>query len=163
MDLDSRSTALILARGRAILGLVMLVLPGLPARLMFGESSPRIRALLRMVGVRDLILGVGALTTVKERTQDAEWVGVGAFADAVDGVVSLTSAAPSIRAPASSVRGLSPPRSSVSSSPATSPTPAPPRPPPSNPYAASVAVTSSSNSSGRLVTFSHVASTIRYP
>lgn len=91
MDLDSRSTALILARGRAILGLVMLVLPGLPARVAFGENSPRIRALLRMVGVRDLILGVGALTTVKEHTQDAEWVGMGAIADAVDGVVSLTS------------------------------------------------------------------------
>jgi len=91
MDLDSRSTALVLARGRAILGLVMLVLPGIPARLAFGESSPRIRAMVRMLGVRDLILGVGALTTVKERTQDAEWVGMGAIADAVDGLVTLTS------------------------------------------------------------------------
>jgi hypothetical protein len=88
--LDSRSTALVLARGRAIIGLVMLVIPGLPARVWFGESSPRVRALLRMMGVRDLILGVGALTTLKERTQDAEWVGVGALADAVDGLVTLT-------------------------------------------------------------------------
>jgi hypothetical protein len=90
MDLDTRSTALVLARGRAIVGLVLLFLPGLPARVWFGESTPRIRALLRMVGVRDLILGVGALTTVKERTQDAEWIGMGAVADAVDGFVTVT-------------------------------------------------------------------------
>ena len=88
--LDTRSTALVLARGRAVIGLVLLVIPGVPARVWFGESSPRVRALLRMVGVRDLILGVGALTTLKERTQDAEWVGVGALADAVDGLVTLT-------------------------------------------------------------------------
>jgi hypothetical protein len=90
MDLDARTTALVLARGRAIVGLVLLLFPGLAARLWLGESSPRIRALLRMVGVRDLILGVGALTTVKERSQDAEWVGMGAVADAVDGLVTLT-------------------------------------------------------------------------
>jgi hypothetical protein len=97
MELDSRSTALVLSRGRAIIGLVLLFLPGLPARVWFGESSPRIRALLRMVGVRDLILGVGALTTVKEHTQDAEWVGMGAVADAVDGFVSLTTPRLSLR------------------------------------------------------------------
>jgi hypothetical protein len=90
MDLDTRTAALVLARSRAVVGLVLLFVPGLAARLWFGESSPRIRALLRMVGVRDLILGVGALTTVKERTQDAEWIGMGAIADAVDGVVTLT-------------------------------------------------------------------------
>ena len=90
MELDTRTAALVLARGRAVVGLVLLFVPGLAARLWFGESSPRIRALLRMVGVRDLVLGVGALTTVKERTQDAEWVGMGAIADAVDGLVTLT-------------------------------------------------------------------------
>ena len=88
--LDTRSTALVLARGRAILGLVLVAAPGITARLWFGESTPQVRALLRMVGVRDLVLGVGALTTLKERTQDAEWVGVGALADAVDGLVALT-------------------------------------------------------------------------
>ena len=88
--LDTRSTALVLARGRAIIGLILLAAPGLAARVWFGDSSPRVRALLRIVGVRDLILGVGALTTVKEQTQDAEWIGCGALADAVDGLVMLT-------------------------------------------------------------------------
>jgi hypothetical protein len=80
-----------LARGRAIVGLLLFVVPGLAGRILLGESSPRIRALLRMVGVRDLVLGVGALTSVKEGTQDAEWIGMGAVADAVDGLITLTS------------------------------------------------------------------------
>ena len=90
MDFEPRQTALILARSRAVVGMILVFLPGLAAWLWFGESSPRTRALLRMVGVRDLVLGVGALTSVKERTQDAEWVGMGAVADAVDGIVTLT-------------------------------------------------------------------------
>src|SRR5690242_19008086 len=90
MDLDVRKTALILGRVRAIVGLVLLFLPGLAGRLWLGDHSPRTRAVLRMLGVRDLILGVGALTCVKERTQDAEWVGMGAVADAVDCLVSVT-------------------------------------------------------------------------
>ena len=32
---------------------------------------------------------MGAITTLKEQTMDAEWVGMGAVADAVDGFVSL--------------------------------------------------------------------------
>ena len=90
MDLDTRTTALVLGRSRAVIGLVLLFLPGIAAHLWFGESSPRIRALLRMMGVRDVILGVGALTSVKEQTHDAEWVGMGAVADAVDGFVMFT-------------------------------------------------------------------------
>lgn len=91
MDLDHRKIALVLARARAVNGLVLLVLPGVVGRLLYGKagSQPVARALLRLVGVRDLALGIGAITTLKERTMDAEWVGMGAAADAVDGLVSL--------------------------------------------------------------------------
>ena len=91
MNIDNRQLGLILARARAINGLVMLIAPGLVARLIFGKdaSRPVTRALLRLVGVRDVVLGVGAITTLKEHTMDAEWVGMGAIADAVDGVVAL--------------------------------------------------------------------------
>ncbi len=91
MDFDHRQVALVIARGRAVNGLVLLVFPGIVGRLLFGKSGrlPVTRALLRLVGVRDLVLGVGAITTLKERTMDAEWVGMGAAADAVDGIVSL--------------------------------------------------------------------------
>jgi hypothetical protein len=91
MDFDHRRFALVIARGRAVNGLVMLAVPGLVGRVVFGKTGaePAVRALLRLVGVRDLVLGIGAITTLKERTMDAEWVGMGAVADAVDGVVSL--------------------------------------------------------------------------
>ena len=75
------AVALLLARGRGVAGFVLLGRAG---------REPAARALLRLVGVRDLVLGVGAITTLKERTMDAEWVGMGAVADAVDGLVSLT-------------------------------------------------------------------------
>ncbi len=91
MELDQRNIALVIARARAINGLVMLAVPGLVGRVVFGPNGgqPVARATLRLVGVRDLVLGVGAITTLKEQTMDAEWVGMGAVADAVDGAVSL--------------------------------------------------------------------------
>ncbi len=69
----------------------MLAVPGLVGRLLFGKqgSRPVAKALIRLVGIRDLVLGVGAITTVKEHTMDAEWVGMGAVADAVDGLVAI--------------------------------------------------------------------------
>ncbi len=91
MDFDHRKIALVLARARAVNGLVLLVLPGVVGRVLYGKagSQPAARALLRLIGVRDLVLGIGAITTLKEHTMDAEWVGMGAAADAVDGLVSL--------------------------------------------------------------------------
>ncbi len=91
MDFDHRRVALIIARARAVNGLVMLALPGVVGWAVFGQAGrePTAKALLRLVGVRDLVLGIGAITTLKEQTMDAEWVGMGAAADAVDGLVSL--------------------------------------------------------------------------
>ncbi len=97
-QLDQRQIALGLARARAVNGLAMLLVPGLVARLLFGRHAPGpiVRALVRLVGIRDLVLGVGAINTIKEHTMDAEWVAVGALADLVDGVVAL--AAPGLPA-----------------------------------------------------------------
>jgi hypothetical protein len=89
--LDYRKVALGLARARAINGLTMMLVPGVIARPLFGSAGNTafVRATLRMIGVRDLVLGVGAITTLKEHTMDAEWVGMGAIADAIDAVVAL--------------------------------------------------------------------------
>ena len=66
-------------------------MPGVVGWVVFGQAGrePTAKALLRLVGIRDLVLGIGAITTLKEQTMDAEWVGMGAAADAVDGLVSL--------------------------------------------------------------------------
>ena len=89
MPTDPRTLALVLARGRVVFGLVALVLPGLMARLILGASSPYSRALLRMVGVRDVALGIGAITNLKTAAQDAEWVSMGAIADGGDALAFL--------------------------------------------------------------------------
>jgi hypothetical protein len=81
---DPRTLALLLARGRVVFGLVALAVPGLLARLVLGANSPPARALLRMVGVRDVALGVGAITNLRTAEQDAEWVSMGAISDAGD-------------------------------------------------------------------------------
>ena len=109
MDIDHRQIALGIARARAINGLLMLLLPGVAGRAFLGKdaSNPVVRAVLRLVGVRDLVLGVGAITTLKEGTMDAEWVGVGAVCDAVDGAVMLTMPGLGWRARMTSLAGIS--------------------------------------------------------
>ena len=88
---DVRQRALLLARGRIVVGLVLLVLPGVAVRVLFGggASTPASRTFARLMGARDVVLGIGAVTTVKERTLDAEWVSSGAAADGVDAVAML--------------------------------------------------------------------------
>jgi hypothetical protein len=86
--MDTRTTVLGIARGRIVTGLAMLILPGVMLRILFGRhaSTPSARVLARMFGAREFVLGVGTVTSVKERTQDAEWVSASAVADAVDGL-----------------------------------------------------------------------------
>ena len=77
------------ARGRIVMGLAMLFVPSVMLRVLFGRhaSTGTARVMARMFGARELVLGVGTVTSVKEHTQDAEWTGACAVADAVDGLV----------------------------------------------------------------------------
>jgi len=87
--MDARTVSLLLARGRVAVGAVACVLPGVAALVAPGERRPSTRALGRMAGARDLALGLGAITSVKEGTHDAEWVGMGAAVDLADGLTLL--------------------------------------------------------------------------
>jgi hypothetical protein len=98
LPIEPRMLAVLLARGRVAVGAVACALPGLAAAVAPGERRPSTRALSRMAGARDLALGVGALTSVKERSQDAEWVGMGAAVDLVDGLALLLTRRLPIRA-----------------------------------------------------------------
>jgi uncharacterized protein YjeT (DUF2065 family) len=89
VNYDPRPIALSIARGRIVFGIVVLILPGVVARLVLGSSSVPARALLRMVGIRDIALGIGAITNLKEQNQDAEWVSMGALSDAGDALAML--------------------------------------------------------------------------
>ena len=87
--MDQRTNVLVIARGRIIMGLAMLLVPSIMLRIMFGRSASTrtARVMARMFGAREVVLGIGTVTSVKERTQDAEWVSASAVADAVDGLV----------------------------------------------------------------------------
>jgi hypothetical protein len=90
MELTARNIALMLARGRIVVGVVALTLPRLAVAVAPAASrGSGARALGRMAGARDLALGAGAITSLKEQTQDAEWVGMGAAVDLVDGTALL--------------------------------------------------------------------------
>jgi uncharacterized protein YjeT (DUF2065 family) len=89
MNVEPRTVALVLARGRVIFGIAALLVPGLLARVVLGTSTAPSRALLRMVGIRDVALGVGAITNLKEANQDAEWVSMGALSDGGDAVAMV--------------------------------------------------------------------------
>jgi hypothetical protein len=87
--MDQRTNVLVIARGRIVMGLAMLFVPSVMLRVMFGgdASTRTARVMARMFGAREVVLGVGTVTSVKERTQDAEWASASAVADAVDGLV----------------------------------------------------------------------------
>ena len=92
MELNARNVALMLARGRIVVGAVAITLPGVAVAVAPGTGAATgtgSRALGRMLGGRDLALGVGAITCLKERTEDAEWVGMGGAVDIVDGLALL--------------------------------------------------------------------------
>src|SRR5258705_11730314 len=87
--MDQRTNVLVIARGRIVMGLAMLLVPSIMLRVMFGRdgSTRTARVMARMFGAREVVLGVGTITSVKEKTQDAEGVSASAVADAVDGLV----------------------------------------------------------------------------
>jgi hypothetical protein len=89
LPVEPRMLSLVIARARVAVGAIGAVLPGLAAGLAHGDRAPAARSLARMVGARDIALGLGALTSVKEGTQDAEWVGTGAAVDIIDGLALL--------------------------------------------------------------------------
>ncbi len=88
-DFDTRQIAIILSRARCVIGLTCIVAPSVVSKVFFNSTTPEVRAITRFTGIRDLALGVGALTNLKEEQQDAEWVSMGAVSDMVDGVVGI--------------------------------------------------------------------------
>jgi len=84
---EHRRVAILIARARVGLGAAMVVLGGPVATLAVGSRERGGRAALRLAGGRDVALGLGALTCLHERTQDAEWVSMGALVDGVDALV----------------------------------------------------------------------------
>ena len=89
--MDDATVALALARGRIAFGAVALVAPRLAARVMGAGRTPPATAplLARMVGGRDIALGLGTVIALDRGKPVRGWLEGSALADAVDCLACL--------------------------------------------------------------------------
>lgn len=97
--IDHRAVARMIAVGRLAIGGVMLVAPGAVGRVWAGSAArdPGGKLLVRAIGGRDVVLGLGTLRALDGPVGAADdWVRAGAAADTIDAVASAL-AAPRVR------------------------------------------------------------------
>jgi len=89
--MDDATLAMTLARGRTAIGAFAVVTPGLATRKFFGRATAEgvEPQLTRMVGGRDLALGLGTVIALDKGTPVRGWLEASAFADAADCVSAL--------------------------------------------------------------------------
>jgi hypothetical protein len=83
---DRRDLAVSLARGRIAIGVVSLLAPGFVGRTITGRNGSEggTRLFLRMVGARDLGLGLGVLVALDRSAPVRGWLEASAVVDGLD-------------------------------------------------------------------------------
>jgi hypothetical protein len=89
--MEARDLAVGSAGGRIAIGLVSLLVPGVVGRAMMGRDgdSPGRRLFLRVVGARDLALGIGVLVALDRNAPVHGWLRASAVVDGLDAAGSL--------------------------------------------------------------------------
>ena len=88
--MDDAKAALALARVRIAIGVAAVVAPGLGSRALSGRKASGIEPLMaRMLGARDLALGLGAVIALDRGAPVRGWIEGAAVSDTVDAVASL--------------------------------------------------------------------------
>jgi hypothetical protein len=89
--MKARDLAVSLARGRIAFGAVSLLAPGLVARTMTGggHSEGGTRLFVRMVGARDLGVGVGLQVALDRDAPTRGWLEASAVVDGIDAAACL--------------------------------------------------------------------------
>jgi len=89
--MDARTLAVAGARARIAIGVAGVAAPAAAARIMGGRSGADGAAPLfvRMVGARDIALGLGAVVAIDRGAPVRGWLEGAALADAVDGVTAI--------------------------------------------------------------------------
>jgi hypothetical protein len=84
--MDDRELARAYASGRVVIGVLALLFPGwMVSALVGGERDRVTKTLGRMLGVRDAVIGAGALVALEEEKSPLRpWMTYGAVADGVD-------------------------------------------------------------------------------
>ena len=89
--MEGRELAVGLAGGRIAIGVASLVAPGLVGRTIAGHagSEGATRLFARMVGARDLGLGLGLLIALERNAPARGWLEVSAVVDGIDAAACL--------------------------------------------------------------------------
>src|ERR687898_3429570 len=89
--MEARDLAAGLAGGRIAIGVVSLLAPGLVGRAMMGPDgdSRGTRLFLRVVGARDLALGIGVLAALDRNAPVHGWLRASAVVDGLDAAGNL--------------------------------------------------------------------------
>jgi hypothetical protein len=89
--MEARDLAVGLAGGRIAIGVVSLLVPGVVGRAMMGfdGDSGGARLVLRVVGARDLALGIGVLAALDRNAPVRGWLRASAVVDGLDAAGSL--------------------------------------------------------------------------
>lgn len=92
--MNERDLARSYAGGRIAIGVLLLLFPRLTVKGLWGAEaagSPPVMFLTRLVGVRDAIIGAGAIAALQGEGTGAvrPWMSYGAAADAIDAVATL--------------------------------------------------------------------------
>ena len=84
--MEARDLAVGLSGGRIVIGVVSLLAPGLVGRAMMGPDgdSGGTRLFLRVVGARDLALGLGVLVALDRGAPVQGWLRASAVVDGLD-------------------------------------------------------------------------------
>jgi hypothetical protein len=90
-SMEPRDAAVALARGRIALGVAAILTPGVAGRFLIGSDGSRGGAKLfaRMVGVRDVALGLGAVIALDRGAPVRGWLEASALADGGDAAACL--------------------------------------------------------------------------
>ena len=89
--MEARDAAVGLAGGRIAIGVVSVLAPGVVGRAMMGSAgdSSGARFLLRVVGARDLGLGIGVLAALDRDVPVRGWLQASAVVDGLDAAGAL--------------------------------------------------------------------------
>lgn len=87
--MDDRTIARSIAAGRVLFGLIMLLIPNVVLRRVADERPGPLVWMCRAFGIRDVVLGAGALAELAEDEPTGRWVTMGAVADSCDAVAAV--------------------------------------------------------------------------
>lgn len=87
--MDDRLIARLVAAGRVLFGIACIAAPRQILRQWGKDASHPVLWWIRAFGIRDTVLGAGALVSLNRDDPDSTWVAAGAAADTADAIVVL--------------------------------------------------------------------------